>query len=78
MEKVTHQRSNQQNRYYFGVVVAEIAKHSDHDPEQVHELLKQMFSPKWHFVKSFQPSARRPVLEEVSGIPTSTGCTAQK
>ena len=38
-----------QNRYYWGVVVKEIAQHTGHDPEQVHEALKQMWSPKWHF-----------------------------
>jgi hypothetical protein len=31
------------------VVVHEIAKHTGYDPEQIHELLKQMFSPKWHY-----------------------------
>jgi hypothetical protein len=49
VEKVKHPRTNSQNRYYWGVVVKEIAQHTGHDPEQVHELLKQMFSPKWRF-----------------------------
>lgn len=49
VQKVTHKRSNQQNRYYWGVVVKTIADHTGHDPEQVHELLKQRFSPRWHF-----------------------------
>ena len=42
-----------------------IAKHTGHDPEQVHELLKQMFSPKWHM----DP---RPPHRETMAIPTST------
>jgi hypothetical protein len=63
VERLKHPRSNQQNRYYFGVVVHEIAKHTGHEPEQVHELLKQMFSPKWHY-----PAG----LIGAAGIPTST------
>jgi hypothetical protein len=72
VEKLTHPRTNNQNRYYWGCVVAEIAKHTGHDPEQIHELLKQMWSPKWSFERSFQPNASRPILEELPGIPTST------
>ena len=49
VEKITHPRSNQQNRYYWGVVVKEIAQHTGHDAEQIHELLKLRFSPRWHF-----------------------------
>jgi hypothetical protein len=49
VEKLKHPRTNSQNRYYWGVVVHEIAKHTGHDLEQIHELLKQMFSPKWHW-----------------------------
>jgi hypothetical protein len=47
--KLTHKRSNQQNKYYWSCVVAEIAKHTAHDPEQIHELLKGMFAPRWHY-----------------------------
>src|SRR4051812_6764299 len=63
IEKETRRRSNNQNRYYWAVVVGEIAKHTGHDPEQVHELLKYQFSPKWHFNTG-------PILD--SSIPTST------
>src|ERR1039457_7594020 len=49
VEKLKHQRTNSQNSYYWGCVVKLIAQHSGHDPEQIHELLKQMFSPKWHY-----------------------------
>lgn len=62
--KITHSRTNSQNRYYWGVVVKEIAQHTGHDPEQIHELLKVMYSPKWHTE-----------VDDVSGklsIPTST------
>jgi hypothetical protein len=50
VEKLKHSRTIQQNRYYWGVVVRLIAQHTGHDPEQIHELLKQRFSPKWYFV----------------------------
>jgi hypothetical protein len=48
VEKLTHTRTNGQNRYYWGVVVKTIAEHTGHDPEQVHELLKFMHAPKCH------------------------------
>ena len=64
VEKVAHPRTGQQNKYYWAVVVGEIAKHTGHDPEQVHELLKQMFSPKWSMPVGDSLMARR--------FPTST------
>lgn len=63
VEKLKHPRSNGQNRYYFGVVCKLIAEHTGHDVEQVHELLKAMFSPKWHFILGDMNRA---------AIPTST------
>lgn len=64
VEKLRHPRSNNQNRYYWGVVVAEIAQHTGHDPEQIHELLKMKFSPKWFFYS--------PREVDNVGVPTST------
>ena len=49
VEKMKRTRSHSQNAYYWGVVVRLIAQHTGHDPEQIHELLKHMFSPKWAF-----------------------------
>ncbi len=49
VEKLKHPRTNSQNRYYHGVVVKLIAQHTGHDPEQIHELLKLKFAPRWHF-----------------------------
>src|ERR1039458_7616319 len=63
VEKIKHKRSNNQNQYYWGVVVKLIAQHTGHDPEQIHELLKQQFSPRWHFIE---------VMIGNPGIPTST------
>lgn len=83
VEKVKRGRSHSQNAYYHGVVVKLIAQHTGHDPEQIHELLKQMFSPKWHLAWSTTPdlkvhnysSALGPELEperhEIA-VPTST------
>jgi hypothetical protein len=62
VEKLKHNRSTSQNRYYWGVVVKLISQHTGHDPEQIHELLKEMFSPKWH------PFPH----QGIGGIPTST------
>jgi hypothetical protein len=63
LEKLKHPRTNSQNRYYWGVIVHEIAKHTGHDPEQIHELLKLKFSPRRHFMSETIRHA---------GIPTST------
>jgi trans-2-enoyl-CoA reductase len=65
VEKLKNSRTISQNRYYFGVVVKLIAQHTGHDPEQIHEALKQMFSPKWYM----DP---RPPTRETMAIPTST------
>jgi len=37
------QRSNQQNKYYRGVIVELISDHLGYEPEEVHEILKQKF-----------------------------------
>ncbi len=64
VEKLKHPRSKSQNAYYFGVVVKLIAQHTGHDPEQIHELLKQMFSPRWYYPNGGSL--------KTLGIPTST------
>jgi hypothetical protein len=63
VERITRKRSTNQNAYYWSVVVGEIAKHTGHDPEQIHELLKTMQSPKWYL---------HPATSVQIGIPTST------
>lgn len=40
---LTKGRSNNQNRYYRGVVVKIISEHTGFTPEEVHELLKYRF-----------------------------------
>jgi hypothetical protein len=67
VEKIKHKRTNNQNKYYWGVVVKLIAQHTGHDPEQIHEALKQMFSPKWYLGSVMVPNstARLDTLEFV-------------
>src|SRR3954465_3307041 len=48
VEKLKHPRSNNQNRYYWGVVAHEFVQPPGDDPEGIDGLLKQMFSPRWH------------------------------
>ena len=36
-------RSNEQNRYYWGVVVRELADHTGYAEEEMHEILKALF-----------------------------------
>lgn len=39
-------RSQQQNRYWWGVCVHLVSEHTGYTPEEVHEIAKQMFIPK--------------------------------
>ena len=50
VSKWKRQRSNQQNRYYWGVVLFTIALETGHTEEELHEVFKRMFLPK-KFVK---------------------------
>jgi hypothetical protein len=43
---VRKDRSNQENRYYRGVVVPMISEHTGYTPEEVHEFLKLKFLSK--------------------------------
>lgn len=46
VEKHRSQRSNQQNRYYWGVVLNIIANETGHSTEELHEIYKRMFLPR--------------------------------
>jgi hypothetical protein len=77
VEKLSRTRTNNQNRYYWGVIIKEIAQHTGHDPEQVHEYLKFRFSPKMHFNLPIRATPEQEFLTTPSqpmneGIPTST------
>ena len=39
-------RSSNQNRYYFGVVISLLSKHTGYTPEEIHSLLKEKFLSK--------------------------------
>jgi hypothetical protein len=43
VRKIKKERSGNQNRYYFSVVVGLIAEHTGMDPMDTHDVLKQMF-----------------------------------
>jgi hypothetical protein len=42
----TSQRSDQQNRWYWGCVLALISEHTGYQPEELHDLFKVRFIPK--------------------------------
>jgi hypothetical protein len=44
--KVKGLRTEQQMRYYFGVVIKLIADHTGHDSDYIHEFLKDKFAPR--------------------------------
>src|SRR5437016_3327127 len=43
LERFRMRRSNQQSRYYWGVIVALLADHCGYEPEEMHEALKAKF-----------------------------------
>jgi len=51
VEKVTHSRTNNQNRYYWGVVVKTIAEHTGQDDDTIHQALKLLFLPRTVYIK---------------------------
>jgi hypothetical protein len=59
VEKEKRKRSNQQNKYYWGVVLQLIAEHTGEDPENIHEALKAHFAPKHVVGNIVIPSATR-------------------
>lgn len=46
IERKHAHRSQQQNRYWWGVCVHLVSEHTGYHPEEIHELAKQMFLPK--------------------------------
>uniref|UniRef100_A0A6M3LLC6 Uncharacterized protein n=1 Tax=viral metagenome TaxID=1070528 RepID=A0A6M3LLC6_9ZZZZ len=45
IRKHRSKRTDEQNRYYWGVVVAILADHFGYEPEEFHEEMKLMFNP---------------------------------
>lgn len=39
-------RSNNENRYYWGVVIKELCNHTGYNADEMHEVLKAKFNPK--------------------------------
>ena len=51
------QRTNSQNRYYWGICVDLISEHTGFTPEEVHEVLKHKFlSPKERMGENIYPN----------------------
>ena len=48
------QRSNNQNRYYRGVVIARLSEHTGFTPEEMHEVLKWKFLRGWKTLNTKQ------------------------
>ena len=44
LRKETHRRTDQQNRYMWGIVYEIISETTGYDPEQVHDALKEKFA----------------------------------
>ena len=59
VEKEKRKRSNQQNRWYWGVVLQLISEHTGEEPEDLHEALKAHFAKKKVVGSIVVPSATR-------------------
>jgi len=46
VERVRAARSLQQNAWYWGCIVQELANHTGYTPDEIHEILKAKFLPK--------------------------------
>lgn len=46
VQRLRAARSQQANRYYWGVVIKALCDHTGYTPDELHEVLKQKFLPK--------------------------------
>jgi hypothetical protein len=46
VEKIKAARSQQQSRWYWGVIVELLSEHTGYSPDEIHEVLKAKFLPK--------------------------------
>jgi predicted SPOUT superfamily RNA methylase MTH1 len=46
IRKETNTRTSNQNRYYFGIVLAVLSEHTGYEVEQMHDALKEKFASK--------------------------------
>jgi len=67
-----HPRSNQQNKYYWGVVVETLAKELGYSREEMHEILKAQF------LKSYTTIHRGVTEKEVEIIRSTTDLTTKE
>jgi hypothetical protein len=76
VDKVKHPRSNQQNRYYHGVVVKLIAKHTGYPVEDVHQALKTMFLTKdiWFNKRGLTITGSSAALDTVAFVEYTEKC----
>ena len=59
VEREKRNRTNQQNKYYWGYVLQLLSEHTGHEPEDLHEALKAHFAPKQVVGNIVIPSATR-------------------
>lgn len=59
LEKVKHRRSNNQNAYYFGVVLKLLSEHTGYEPEELHEALKFKFTEKRYHCNLLIPASTK-------------------
>ena len=55
--KEKHERSNEQNRYYFGCVLPLISEHLGYTVEECHEIMKALFIPRLFHIKGLAVAA---------------------
>ncbi len=63
-------RSNQQNRYYRGVIVKLLSDHTGHSPDEMHEILKSIFLKRWFELETKQGIVRHCVIGSTTDLST--------
>jgi hypothetical protein len=64
VRKQRARRSNEANRYYWGVVVAVIADHLGYDRDECHEALA------WHFLRAGEDGEKLPRRQSTASLDT--------
>jgi len=64
VNKYKDKRTNSQNRYYWGVVLEILSDYTGHEPEELHEVLKEIMLPKKEV--KFKLSDGKEVIRKIS------------
>ena len=70
LRKKKSQRSLNQNNYYWGVCIELISQHTGYDPDEIHEILKQMFLPKRMEIQTASGTIHKTISKSTTELDT--------